>query len=59
MLAFLAQIAEDACVKDWLGDTTHCAFWSVLLNVLCTSAPPQLASTGVLRSCNSIQVRIY
>ena len=59
VLSFLAAIAHDACVKDWLGAPNHCAFWSVLLNVLCTSTPPQLASAAALRSSHSAQVGIH
>jgi hypothetical protein len=46
-LRFLADIARDTFVKNWLGQPENCAFWGVLLRSLCASGSScMLISSG-------------
>jgi baculoviral IAP repeat-containing protein 6 len=41
-LRFLAEIAKDTVMKEWLGQADNCAFWVVLLRALCTTGSTYL-----------------
>ena len=46
VLAFLAEIARETDVKEWLGNGQGSIFWPVLLNLLC-APPAQIASSSL------------
>ncbi len=45
VLGFFADLAQDAVMKDWLGDAEGGVFWPALLALLCNTPPPQATQT--------------
>ncbi len=45
VLDFLSELAHEAVMKDWMGDSEGNVFWPALLALLCNTPPPQTTQT--------------